>query len=295
MRSFFQKKLWIALLAMLALGALTVLALSLDSVSFHEAQQFGRKAATESSPIPLAEIAEIWADIPLWKYLVLWGAITLMVILLGLLLSPEARKRLFLLFIRTSLMMLGIFYVLRNYGAQLLLTLRMPASLDDQQSPLANAPPAPEFQPPQISPMMSYLVSFAFALLLVILMWGLYQGWKKYVALIAPPSLDEIARIARSSLHDLNSGRDSSDVIINCYLRMSDVVADKRQLKREIAMTPQEFALRLERAGLPGDAVRRLTRLFEIVRYGDRKSAPKDVTEAVGCLNTILYYCGETI
>jgi hypothetical protein len=94
-------------------------------------------------------------------------------------------------------------------------------------------------------------------------------------------------------LNDLNTGRDSSDVIINCYLRMSDVVADKRKLQREIAMTPQEFALRLERAGLPGDAVGRLTRLFEIVRYGDRKSAPKDVNEAVSCLNTILHYCGE--
>jgi len=76
---------------------------------------------------------------------------------------------------------------------------------------------------------------------------------------------------------------------------MSDVVADKRKLHREIAMTPQEFALRLERAGVPGDAVRRLTGLFEIVRYGDRKSAPKDVTEAVSCLNTILHYCGEPI
>ena len=53
--------------------------------------------------------------------------------------------------------------------------------------------------------------------------------------------------------------------------------------------------LRLERAGLPGDAVRRLTRLFETVRYGDKRSAPKDVSEAVNCLNTILHYCGETI
>jgi hypothetical protein len=60
-------------------------------------------------------------------------------------------------------------------------------------------------------------------------------------------------------------------------------------------MTPNEFAIRLERAGLPGDAVRRLTRLFEMVRYGDRKSAPKDISEAVTCLNTILHYCGETI
>jgi hypothetical protein len=76
---------------------------------------------------------------------------------------------------------------------------------------------------------------------------------------------------------------------------MSDVVSHKRQLHREIAMTPHEFALRLEQAGLPGDAVTRLTRLFEGVRYGDRKSGPKDVNEAVSCLKTILHYCGEPV
>jgi hypothetical protein len=41
--------------------------------------------------------------------------------------------------------------------------------------------------------------------------------------------------------------------------------------------------------------VSRLTRLFETVRYGDRKSAPRDVTEAVNCLKTILHYCGEPV
>jgi len=96
------------------------------------------------------------------------------------------------------------------------------------------------------------------------------------------------------SLDDLSSGRNSSEVIINCYLRMSDVVSNKRQLHRAAATTPHEFALRLEQAGLPGDAVKRLTRLFEGARYGDRKSGPKDVNEAVSCLQTILHYCGET-
>jgi hypothetical protein len=123
----------------------------------------------------------------------------------------------------------------------------------------------------------------------------LYRGWRKYQASRNEKPLDEIARIARSSLDDLTSGRNSTDVIINCYLRMSDVVSNTRQLHRDIAMTPHEFALRLERAGLPGDAVGRLTRLFEGVRYGDRKSGPKDVNEAVSCLKTILHYCGEPV
>jgi hypothetical protein len=192
------------------------------------------------------------------------------------------------------LTVLGLYYLLRNYGDRILLL----QQLGNQQflpEQAANTQPMPTFQPPQVSSTFSYLISFAFAMITIILLWALYRGWKKYVTLNSKKPLDEIARIARISLKDLSSGRDSSDVIINCYLRMSDVVAEKRKLQREIAMTPQEFALRLERAGLPGDAVRRLTRLFEMVRYGDRKSAPKDVTEAVGCLNTILHYCGETI
>ena len=294
MRSFFQKKLWIILLATLALGALTVLALSLDEVPFNEGQHFGPRETLELPPVSSEDVTDAWANVPLWKQILLWGLVSLMVLLVGLLLSPELRKRFFRLLFRMAVTALGIYYLLKLYGDRILGLQgfgRNAAQLGDP----VNAQPMPTFQPPQISPAFSYLLSFAIALLWIALMWGLYQGWKKYMRLNTPKPLDEIARIARSSLHDLSSGRDSSDVIINCYLRMSDVVANKRQLQREIAMTPQEFALRLERAGLPGDAVRRLTRLFEMVRYGDRKSAPKDVSEAVSCLNTILHYCGETI
>jgi hypothetical protein len=90
-------------------------------------------------------------------------------------------------------------------------------------------------------------------------------------------------------------GTNSGDVIINCYLRMSDVVSDKRQLHRNAAMTPHEFALHLEQAGLPADAVTKLTRLFEGVRYGARRSGPQEINEAVSCLKTILHYCGEPV
>jgi hypothetical protein len=151
------------------------------------------------------------------------------------------------------------------------------------------------FEPSQISPTFSYLISFGFVLLWLAVLWGLYRGWKRYQSFNTKKPLDEIAKIARSSLDDLSSGRNSSDVIINCYLRMSDVVSNRRQLQREIAMTPHEFAVRLEQAGLPGDAVSRLTRLFEGVRYGDRRSGPRDVNEAVSCLKTILHYCGEAV
>jgi hypothetical protein len=292
MRSFFQKKLWILLLAALALGSLTVLAVSLDEISFGEAQRFRPQEAAELPPVSVENVVDAWANVPLWKHLLLWSLLSLMVVLVGLLLSPELRKRLIRLFIRFVFTVFAIYYLLINYG-ETLFNFQSPDGSGGEAA--ADVPPMPMFEPPQFSPTVSYVVSFVVALVWIAIMWGLYQGWKRYTALNSKKPLDEIARIARSSLRDLSSGRDSSDVIINCYLMMSDVVADKRKLQREIAMTPQEFALRLERAGLPGDAVRRLTGLFEVVRYGDRKSAPKDVTEAVTCLNTILQYCGETI
>ena len=270
-----------------------VLAVSLDEVSFREAQRYRRDPVATLAPIPSDNIEQSWQTVPIWQQIVMWGLVSVLVILVGLLLSPEQRKRLFRIAIRAIATVAAIYYLFTNYG-DTLTGLRGwgQAGLETQAN---NAPPMPEFQPPQVSPAISYLVSFSCALVLIAITWSAYRGWKRYSALNTKKPLEDIARIARSSLQDLSSGRESSDVIINCYLRMSDVVADKRRLHREIAMTPQEFALRLERAGLPGDAVRRLTGLFEGVRYGDRKSAPKDVTEAVSCLNTILHHCGESL
>jgi hypothetical protein len=294
MRSFFQKKLWIVLLAVLALGALTVLAVSLDDVSFNTAQRFAQSEAEALAPISAEDVTRTWSAVPLWKHLAVWGLVAILVSLIGVLLSPELRKRLLVIFVRTSLIVLATLFLFQTYGEQLF-GWQPAAASASQADETSNTQPMPEFQPPEISSVFSYIVSLAFALVWIFAIWMLYRGWQRYNSLNSKKSLDEIAQIARTSLNDLNAGRDSSDVIIKCYLRMSDVVADKRKLQREIAMTPQEFALRLERAGLPGDAVRRLTRLFETVRYGDRKSAPKDVNEAVSCLNTILHYCGEPI
>ncbi|RPJ29221.1 MAG: DUF4129 domain-containing protein [Chloroflexi bacterium] len=292
MRSFFENKHLVLLLAALALGALTVLAISLNEVPFREAQHFGREEAAES-PISATEVAQIWTEVPIWKQVIVWVLASLLVMLIGLLLSPELRKRMLVIFIRVVVTFWGVYFLLKNYGDRLLMFNSLGAG--DAQQGNDSVVPIPVFEPPQVSPAFSYLISFAFALLWLAVIWGLYRGWKKYLVFNTKKPLDEIARIARSSLDDLSSGRNSSDVIINCYLRMSDVVSNKRQLQREIAMTPHEFASRLEQAGLPGEAVTRLTRLFEGVRYGDRKSGPKDVNEAVSCLKTILHYCGEPI
>jgi hypothetical protein len=142
---------------------------------------------------------------------------------------------------------------------------------------------------------MTYLVSFGIAVLLVILVWRLNAAWKQLNTSVADSSIKKLGSIARSSLRDLSDGRDSTDVIMNCYYRMGDVVSDKKMIDRHLSMTPSEFAIRLEQAGLPVDAVRKLTRLFETVRYSGRRLNSAAVNEAVACLTTILNHCGEAV
>lgn len=292
MRSLFENKRLVLLLAALALGALTVLAISLNQVPFREGQRFVREE-TARTPLPAPEVTQEFMEIPILHQFLVLVLFVLLVVLVSLLLSPEKRKRFLLLLIRVAFTVWAIYFLFKNYGNQLFgFNLETPEGGPPADPSVV---PMPTFEPPAVSPTVSYLLSFAFALLFLAVIWVLYRGWQRYAASNQTRPLDEIARIARSSLNDLSSGRNSSDVIINCYLRMSDVVSNRRQLHRAVAMTPHEFALRLEQAGLPGDAVNRLTRLFEAVRYGDRKSGPKDVNEAVSCLKTILHYCGEPV
>jgi hypothetical protein len=103
--------------------------------------------------------------------------------------------------------------------------------------------------------------------------------------------LEEIADIARSALDDLSKNKESRNVIIRSYTRMNAAVNQYRGIAREEAMTPAEFASHLEKAGLPGNAIHGLTRVFEKVRYGGQSVSPEEIKEAKQCLTSILTAC----
>jgi hypothetical protein len=295
MRSLFQDKHWVLFISVLALGALAVLATGLRDVSFSEAQPFGWREAQRAEVHPPGPVESL-QGMKLQPQILLWVSLFLLVVLIGVLLSPEMRKRFIRLFIRMAFTYWALYFFLTRYGDSI-------ASLGQALNAAGNGEPAsggevlppPVFEPPQETAWISYLVGLLFILLLAFLAWRFSRFWREYAIRAGSKSLDEIAKIARSSLRELSSGRESTDVIMNCYFRMSDVVADKRKLQRGTAMTPAEFAIRLEHAGLPGEAVKKLTRLFESVRYGGRRGGPTEVNEAVACLTTILHYCGETV
>jgi len=295
MRSFFENKTWVLFMSILALGALTVLSVSLKNVSFNAPQPIGRQDAAPFKDAPVA-VKESLGEVSLWSQIALWLALTVLVVLIAVLLSPEARKKMFRIFVRVAITYWALYYLLKSHPEILsIFNLNFnTTSASGGGADLSEIPP-PVFTPPKEILFLSYLVSVLIVLTFVYLGWKLYRTWKELNPGIKQKPLSEIARIARLSLHDLSSGRESTDVILNCYFRMSDVVGNKKNMQRGLSMTPAEFATNLEGSGLPGGAVQRLTRLFESVRYGSQKTGPKEINEAVACLTTILQYCGEPV
>jgi hypothetical protein len=294
MRSLLEKKSLVLFLSVLALGALTVLSVSLQGVSFGDAQPIGREQA-EQAGRPSQLLPPLTPE-AMQSQVVLWVALIVLITLVGLLLSPEARKRMLRILLRVGFTGLALYLLFTRYP-------EMFEFLDPESQGQGPRPsnvgaeqslPPPVFTPPQETPWLSYAVSLLIILGLVFLMWRAYRMWQA-MNQRSSRSLQDLARIARASLHDISDGRETTDVIMNCYFRMSDAVADRKNLQRGSSMTPAEFASRLQEAGLPGEAVRRLTRLFEGVRYGQRKAGPKDINEAVACLTAILQYCGEPV
>jgi hypothetical protein len=271
-----------------------VLAVGLSDVPFRGAQTFRREENARAPGAVPQNLINSMVDIPLWQQISLLLLILIMIVLISALLSPELRKRLILIIIRVGITYWAFYIVFTRYR-DMLMQMGLNPSLQQAGGASTSADVPPQFLPPQTISLTSYLVSFGIAILLILLAWKLFKFWQEYRASNAGLPLHKIARIARSSLNDLSSGRDSTDVIMNCYFRMSDVVESKRNLSRSKSMTPAEFALRLEQAGLPSDAVNRLTRLFERVRYGGYRSGTTEVNEAVSCLTTILHHCGEAV
>ena len=295
MRSFLENRRLILVFSILTLGALTVLAIGLRNVPFRDAQRFGSVIERDDLGIAAQSLLTSFVEIPVWQSVAIWLLFLIMIVLISVLLSPELRKLLIRSIIRVAITYWAFYIVATRYREMLSQMMAGGQPLAGQTPYSFGGMPPPAFAPPQTISLLSYLVSFGIAILLLLLAWRLFRVWQERNEVSANLPLGKIAGIARSSLNDLSSGRNSTDVIMNCYFRMSDVVENKRNLSRSKSMTPAEFATRLEQGGLPSDAVHRLTRLFERVRYGGYRSATSDVNEAVACLTTILHHCEEPV
>lgn len=107
----------------------------------------------------------------------------------------------------------------------------------------------------------------------------------------SPSTTDQLKADAEEALSDIQSGEDLRNVIVRCYTDMSQVLNEQRNIQRQQAMTPREFEHQLQGIGLPQNAVQRLTRLFEEVRYGNAEPGKEAEQEAIHCLTSIAEAC----
>jgi hypothetical protein len=117
--------------------------------------------------------------------------------------------------------------------------------------------------------------------------------WRKFQNKAEDPQARIILE-AEKALADLQSGANLKDTIMRCYADMSQVLAETRNVERQRGMTPREFESYLAALGLRDDHIRRLTRLFEGVRYGPDTPSRREELEAADCLNAIVNAYGKT-
>lgn len=290
-----NKRSWLILFSAASLLALFALASGLRGLDFEPGRSFGGQGESPNLHLSINQLVTQIESVPLWKRVFAWAILLFNVWLIARVLPPEMRKRLLLAMIRITLFAWGLFYLVAHDYIQF-----PDLQIGDPGQAFRNVPAggadngAPMFQAPQLAPALTFLISLGVVAAVLALGWGLILAWPRPRARDGrAASLDEIGRIARASLDGLSAGEDWEDLIVQSYARMSEAVGARPRWKREEAMTPREFADRLERAGLPRQAVHRLTALFEAVRYGTYRSSPADVNEAVACLSSILQYCQE--
>jgi hypothetical protein len=199
--------------------------------------------------------------------------------------SKEARRRLF----RTLLFMLLLTVILSNYIVNTQIeeledfvdTGAVPPQDTDE---ILETTIQDEFIP-SVPRWIVITLSTAFALILAIIGMVIYRLVHPKTEPYEP--LPALAEQAESTLTAIENGADFRNIILHCYAEMLRIVQEQRGIQRNHAVTASEFISSLLKLGLPEDAVRQLTKLFEEVRYGSKTHSYSEEQAAVGNLQLI--------
>lgn len=165
------------------------------------------------------------------------------------------------------------------------------SGLSDQAIQVEVPPPTPTLiaDPPQ---WLVVGITLAFIAGLLAIVWWLWQ--RRPQPDYQGDTLAVLALQAQQTVKALNTGSDLKDTVMRCYRDMHQVLSEQRGIKRQQAMTPREFEKHLSEIGLRDKHIKRLTRLFESVRYGTNVSSERDKREAMDCLRAIARAYGRS-
>jgi hypothetical protein len=204
--------------------------------------------------------------------------IALLISIVHFILSPEARRRVIQRFLRLVFVLFSFYIIATRIGPRLHLEINPPDAGNQGEflllpfEELVSSFPA----------WASYLLSFSLLALVAAGVWIIWGRSRR-----KPPALDLLAGEARAALRKLRSGADFKNTIIHCYYEMCAVLSRERGIRRAENMTAREFESELARLGMPAEPVTKLTRLFEMARYGASSPSRQDEREAWDCLAAI--------
>lgn len=230
--------------------------------------------------------------------LLLRGFLALMLILLPVhilisLLTPEGRKRLFAELFIVAIFILAALW-LSEYAKQ---NLQEQAQQEEQLSEVfgQELPSAdlteqeiPSFEPET----QNWLVTLTVVITSLALAAFLFAISRRVLRRKTPSNeMEQLADQAQQAVKSIGLGLNFENIILQCYVEMSQTIAQSRGIQRGSTMTPLEFQQHLEKAGVPVEPVSKLTHLFETVRYGHLQVGDQGKREAVESLNQIIAYC----
>lgn len=288
MKKLLHSRIVTILLGLAGLSALILLSTAIGDLTFTPPEPFS--LGLPSYPVSSGQTPSL--SIPAWKYFSFFFLLLLIISLVALLIDPALRKRILRLLLRLAIfiiLMLVISNLMQKNGNSLQFndakgTGAAPASTIIETTTL------PEYAQPQINPWLVYGVTFCILLGTALLGRMFYERQKKKGG---TDTTGQVAIIVREALEALQQESGWDDAVIKAYIRMNEVVYAERGMIRQPGNTPGEFALRMEKLGLPREAIHTLTGLFEDVRYGGKAPGNTERERAGEALNAILHACGR--
>jgi hypothetical protein len=278
-----RNKAWVIVALAGALGAIILLAAGLSDVELSA----GRSIAPQPrQPAFLSQLFQIGApmEINIWRII---GIIVLVITppaVIIVLLSPDLRKRVLSNAIFLAVTMFAIYIMIRQRGdvlEQLSEMLTAPPEQPGAADPLRMVTPDAFITAPPA--WLTLTVMAAMVVISLAIAWWMIRR--------LPPRVDQLDLLAveaKEAIDHIRAGADLKDTVMRCYFEMSAILQDTYQVERREGMTPREFEARLRAAGVGAPAIRRLTRLFETVRYSTHQAGPEEEQEAINCLTAII-------
>ncbi len=272
-----MKRWQILALGVVVVTLLGILASGLADLSFRGGRSWGSLPPSRESPQappPPLNTPENLLKLILFTFL--------LVSLIGIVLamtSREWRKRLLRQILFGAALVLTILAI-THFVPQV--ELPEPAEPGPPAPPLGTLPPQEEGSPPPEAPeWATYLVAVLLAAVLV----GV--GWRWWLRrLRARWVARELHHALQEAVQGLEQGLPVSDVVIQCWVRMVQILSRRVKGLDAPQMTPRELAFYLRSLGFQEQAIERLTALFEEVRYGRKESEPRRA-EALAALAAI--------